>query len=206
MAFRGTDYAAETPAIAMKEFERYRDLAEAQLADHADVLANESTADVYRIMMGKWHLPFERLHAIARAGASKNPRDLGVFEELAGAALPKWGGDTRQFDAVVREAMRRVDGYDGMALYAFLYDDYSSAFQGAMFSTSEVDWPTMRKGFRDYLNRYPDTYILNRFALQACLAEDKPTTLELLDKIGARPSQRAWGKRLDACRRWARSP
>jgi hypothetical protein len=206
MAFRGTDYAANTPAAAMKEFERYLALAEAQLTEHADLLKDDSTADVYLAMFGRWNLPFERLHAIALDSLKRNPRDVGAFDELAMASLPRWGGSDAQFDAVVREAAQRVDGYGGMALYAFLYDDYSSMFEGNMFGASDVDWPTMRQGFRDYLDRHPDAYILNRFALQACLAEDKPTAQELLARIGAKPSRRAWGNRLDACRRWARSP
>ena len=203
---RGTDYVSKTPAAAMQQFEHYLGLAEGQLAEHADVLRNESTTYVYQAMFGRWHLPFDRVHAIVLDGLKTNRRDLGGYEELAMAALPRYGGSTELFDAVVREAIRRIDGYDGMALYAFLYDDDAGMFDGALFSDSDVDWPTMRQGFRDYLARYPDAYLLNRFALQACLAEDKPTTLELLEQIGAKPSQRAWGKRFDTCRHWARSP
>jgi hypothetical protein len=92
------------------------------------------------------------------------------------------------------------------ASYAYLYDGDSDSFEGEMFEVSNVDWPTLRQGFKDYLDRYPNAYLLNRFARDACLAQDKPTTLQLLDRIGAKPSEQAWGNRLDTCRRWARSP
>ena len=206
LALRGTDYVSKTPTAAMDQFQHYLALAEAQLADHADVLKGESTTYVYQAMFGRWHLPFNRVHAIVADGLKTNPRDLGGYEELAVAALPRFGGSTQRFDGVVREAVGQVGGYDGMALYAFLYDDYAGMFEGGLFGATEVDWPTMRQGFRDYLARYPGAYLLNRFALQACAAEDKATTLEVLERIGAKPSQRAWGSRLDACRRWARSP
>ena len=202
---RGKDYASKTPKAAMEAFEHYLGLAETQLAQHADVLKNESTTYVYRIMFARWHLPYEQIHQIAMDGLSGNRRDLGVFEELAYSSLPRWGGSAERFDDVVHEAVRKVDGYPGMALYAHLYDEDSQSFEGELFEVSNADWPTMRQGFRDYLERYPNAYVLNRFALQACMAQDKPTTLQLLDRIGASPSEKAWGNRLDACRRWARS-
>ncbi len=206
MNLRGHEYAYETPPAAMKAFQHYLGLAEAQLADHADLLKNESTADLYRVMFARWHMPYEDIHTIAMQGIAKNRRDVGIFEELALSGLPRWGGSAERFDEIVHEAVRKVDGYPGMALYAWLYDDDSQLFQGEMFRTSNVDWPTLRQGFRDYLARYPNAYLLNRFALQACLAQDKPTTLELLERIGAKPSERAWDNRLDTCRSWARSP
>jgi hypothetical protein len=197
---------SKTPLAALDEFEHYLGLAEAQLAAHDTILEGESTTHTYQAMFGHWQLPFDRLHAIVLAGFKVNPRDLGGFEELSTASVPRFGGSPEQFDAVVREAARLADGYDAMAVYASLYDSNSGMFEGDIFSTSNVDWPTMRKGFDDYLKRYPQGYPLNRFALQACAAQDKPTTLALLDRIGPKPSTRAWGTRLESCRRWARSP
>ena len=206
LRLRGGDYASKTPAAAMQAFDHYLGLAEAQLADHADLLRNESTTYLYRVMFARWHLPYEDIHTIAMEGLGKNRRDLAIFEELAYSALPRWRGSAQRFDEVVHEAVRKVDGYPGMALYAWLYDADSYSFEGEMFDVSDVDWPTLRQGFRDYLGRYPNAWVLNRFARQACLAQDKPTTRQLLDQIGAAPLERAWDDRLDACRRWARSP
>lgn len=206
-SFRGGDYSNKVSAPAMREFERYIKLELAQLTSHADVLKDESTADVYLMMVGRnqgWS--FERLHALALDTLARNSADEGGFLELAMASLPKWGGTPRQFDLVVHEATRRVMPEAGMAMYAYFYDDSSSGFQGELFSASDVDWATMRRGFRDWMAHWPSEYMLNRFALDACRAEDKPTTVEILDRIGSKPLERAWGNRFEACRRWARSP
>ena len=203
---RGGDVVDKTPAAAMAPFDRYLALAETQLADHAELLRNESTTYVYLALFARWHRPFEDVQSIVRAGLKTNRNDIGGYVELASAALPRWGGDYPLFDAVAREAAARVGGYDGQAVVAILYDDKVAQFDGAIFGDSQVDWPTLRQGYRDDLARYPNFYMLNRFARMACLAEDKPTTLRLLDQIGPKPSQNAWGQRFDACRRWALSP
>ncbi len=206
-SFRGDDYASKVPAAAMGEYQRYIKLALEQLTTHAELLKGESTASTYLAMIGRnlgWN--YETLHALALEALARNPADEGAFQELANASVPKWGGNARRFDAVVREATRRVLPDAGMAMYAFLYDDAAEAFDGELFSASDVDWPTMRRGFNDWLARWPSEYMLNRFALDACRAQDKPTTVELLDRVGAKPLARAWGNRFEACRRWARSP
>ncbi|MEO5685919.1 MAG: hypothetical protein ABIR54_01040 [Burkholderiaceae bacterium] len=206
-ALRGGAYSRQVPAAAMREFERYLQLALDQLDSHADLLKDESTADVYMMMFGRWQgWKFDRLHALALDTLARNASDGAGFAELATASLPKWGGNPHRVDEVVREATRRIKPAAGMATYAYLYDDFESEFDGELFSASEVDWPTMKRGFRDRMTRFPSQYALNRFALEACLAQDRATTVELLDQIGPKPLQRAWGNRFESCRRWARSP
>jgi hypothetical protein len=206
-SFRGGDYADRVPPQAWKEFKRYIALARAQLDEHAELLKDESTADVYMMMVGRSdNLSFAQLHALAVDTVKRNPVDDGGFTELAVAALPKWGGNARLFDKVAREANQRLMPHAGQAMYAFIYDDNASGFQGELFQRSEVDWPTMRQGFRDWLAHYPSAYMLNRFALQACHAQDRPTTLDLLDRIGNKPMDRAWHNEFEGCRRWAKEP
>ena len=206
-SFRGSDYAAKVPEAAMREFRRYMQRELDQLTTHADVLKEESTADVYLMMVGRnlsWD--FERLHALALDTLARNPADIGGFLELATVSLPKWGGDPQQFDQVVREATKRVQPASGMALYAFFYDNFAGQFEEELFTSSEVHWPTMKRGFNDWMARHPDEYMLNRFALEACRAQDRATTVAVLDRIGTKPLQRAWGNAFEACRRWARTP
>lgn len=205
--FRGGDYADRVPPPAWKEFKRYIALEREQLDRNAALLKNESTADVYKMMVGRNDdFSFEEMHALALDTLARNPADDGGFTELAVAALPKWGGSPKLFDAVAREAARRLMPGTGMAMYAFLYDDNATGFDGELFEKSDVDWPTMRQGFRDWLAHYPNAYMLNRFARDACHAQDKATTREVLDQIGDKPQNRAWGNQFESCRRWARAP
>jgi hypothetical protein len=206
-SFRGNDYADRVPPPAWKEFKRYIALEREQLDKNAALLKNESTADVYKMMAGRNDgFSFEEMHALALDTLARNPVDDGGFTELATSALPKWGGSRQQFEAVAREAARRVMPGAGMAMYAYLYDDNANGFEGELFEKSDVDWPTMRQGFRDWLARYPNAYFLNRFARDACHAQDRATTREVLDQIGDKPLNRAWGNQFESCRRWARGP
>jgi len=206
-SFRGGDYADRVPPQAFKEFKRYIAMAREQLDKNAELLKNESTADVYMMMVGRSDgASFEALHKLALDTVRRNPVDDGGFTELATSALPKWGGSARLFEAVAREANRTLKPDAGLAMYAFLYDGNAHGFEGDLFERSEVDWPAMRQGFRDWLAHYPNAYMLNRFALEACHAQDKGTTREILDRIGDKPMNRAWGNQFESCRRWAREP
>jgi hypothetical protein len=206
-SFRGGDYADRVPPQAWKEFKRYIALAREQLNRNTELLKNESTADVYMMMVGRGDdMSFVALHALALDTIRRNPVDDGGFTELAISALPKWGGNARLFEAVAREANEQLMPHAGLAMYAFIYDDNASGFQGELFERSEVDWPAMRQGFRDWLAHYPNAYMLNRFARDACHAQDKPTTREILDRIGDKPMNRAWDNQFESCRRWAYAP
>lgn len=206
-SFRGGDWASKVPEPAMREFKRIMQLEADQLASHADVLKEESTAAVYQQMVGRnlgWD--FEQLHALALDAVARNPVDDAGFLELSTASLPKWGGSPRRFDAVVHDMMKRVRPDAGMAMYAFYYDAFADDFPGELYASSDADWSVMKRGFRDWMARWPSEYMLNRFALQACLAQDRATTLELLARVGTNPQKRAWGNRFETCRRWARTP
>ena len=206
-SFRGGDWASKVPEPAMREFKRYMQMAADQLRSHADLLKQESTATVYLLGTGRnlgWD--FDRLHGLAVETLARNPVDDRGFVELATASLPKWGGSARQFDEVVYDAMKRVRPGSGMAMYASYYDDFANDFPGELSDSSEVNWSVMKRGFRDWMARWPSEYMLNRFALEACLAQDRATTLELLERIGTNPQKRAWGNRFETCRRWARTP
>ena len=206
-SFRGGDYVDRVRPAALKEFAHYIGLEREQLQSNAALLKDESTADLYTMMMGRsdnWS--FEEMHALALDTLARNRADVSGFTELAIAALPKWGGSRQRFDAVAREAARRVMPDAGMAMYAFLYDANANGFDGELFEKSDVDWPTMRQGFRDWLARYPSAYMLNRFARDACHAQDRATTRQVLDQIGDKPLDRAWGNQYEGCRRWARAP
>lgn len=65
----------------------------------------------------------------------------------------------------------------------------------------------MMAGFQDILGRYPHADNVNRFAYFACLAQDKPTMLDLLDRIGPEPVLGEWGENarrtFESCKRWA---
>lgn len=99
----------------------------------------------------------------------------------------------------------------GLAMYAHLYMTAAYEFEGGLFRETKVRWDRMKQGFEDLMARYPHPVHLNRYAMAACLAQDKPQTVKLLDDIGAAPLTRQWGggargQRLyESCKLWART-
>lgn len=208
---RGGGYANTVPPQAMAAFEREMRHAGGYVTAHWSVMRSESAAYVYALMVGRsagWTA--QQQWALARDGLDKDPDNDGIYQELLGSMLPEWGGSPERIDEVVREALTRTADRRGLMMYALLYQELVHRDGAAVFKQSGVDWPRMRQSYRDWLERYPDPAIVNRFALAACLAQDRDTLVELLSRVGGEPLLREWGRgtegtqRFDTCRRWAR--
>jgi hypothetical protein len=206
---RGGAYAGSVPPQAMAEFEKGIRAAVEHLTTHWNEVRSDPTAHVYLIMVGRsagWSA--NQLWAIARDGLDKNAEDVGIYEELMFSLLPEWGGTYQQVDQVVQEALARTSKTRGLELYAALYQHFAIHLSARLFKESLADWVRMKQGFRELLAKYPDPAIVNRFAMAACLAQDKDTLNELLDRIADKPLLREWGRGssqpYDTCRRWAR--
>jgi hypothetical protein len=209
---RGETYASRVLPQAWADFEKYLGMAADHLAAHSGIVMADSTANVYLLMIGRglgWS--GERLWAVAADGLQKAPDDDALYDELLTAALPKWGGSVQAIDAVVAEAVRRTQSQRGLEMYARLYGAVDGQIDGPLFTSTKADWPRMRQGFRDMLSRRTSMDWTNRFAYFACLAQDKASAVELLDKVGSTPVTRYWGgsngrQTFEVCTRWARSP
>ncbi|MFO1469351.1 MAG: hypothetical protein U1F35_23350 [Steroidobacteraceae bacterium] len=106
----------------------------------------------------------------------------------------------------IRKSSASAPAGDQDLIYYLYQQPLRDAFPtGADFiKASGVDWPRMRKGFRDRTGRYPASFwLLNQFAAYACLAGDRATYAEVRGKIGSHLFQEAWIDRFpaDACDR-----
>jgi len=140
-----------------------------------------------------------------REAAGKEPQFYWNSFAAARAALPKWGGNRELMDQVARLAAEFSSATDGDILYTRTYWYISNDLDKDLFSDTLVSWPRMRSGFRELLDRYPDSdRNLNFFAAFACRAGDRDTYLELMHAIGDdRILESAWKKDYtrDACNR-----
>jgi len=118
---------------------------------------------------------------------------------------PKWGGSAEALESFARRAVEQTKSTEGYGMYARIYwYAWQSQYGDSLFRRSDVDWPTLKKSFRDMLARYPDAWNINNFARFACLAEDKDTTAELIVKINGKPLPEAWhGDEYDECKAWS---
>ncbi len=210
--FRGGGYANQVTPQGWAEFKRYLTLAEDYLAAHSSVAMADSTTHLYLVMIERAAgRSFDAQWAIAQDSLRVDPDDEAIFAEMVTATLPKWGGNADQLERLARDALTRTQAKQGFEMYTRIYATAAYEYRAALFKDTRADWPTMRQGFRDMLSRYPDASNLNRFAFVSCLAQDKATTAELLDRIADKPIIYPWGggdgtRTYESCKRWARTP
>jgi hypothetical protein len=124
-----------------------------------------------------------------------------------GYYTPRWHGSAEEIEAFARNAVERTKEKEGAGMYARIYWAASqSLFQGRLFENSNVRWEIMRKGIDDVLQKYPDQWNINNFALFSCLAKDKEMTQKLISMIKGSPIKSGWlgnTKYYDYCNSWS---
>lgn len=210
---RGTGYANTVSPDAMKAFQAELRAAVDHLTAHAGVVLQHSSGHQLALMIGRsvgWSP--DRLLAIAEAGLQLAPDDDGLDSQMVFSLLPKWGGSAAAVDFYINRAAERAGPQRGPAVYAELYSEAAKdQFEHQLFADSGAQWPRMKDGWQQLLDRFPTAYNVNRFAYLACIARDRPTLVELLPRTGGeRFERRAWGanplRTAEGCRRWARQP
>ncbi len=207
--YRGGGYANTVPPKAWAEFEKYLRQAAEYLAANASTAFSDSSAHLALIAIGRgigWSA--DRVWSVAQDGLLRNPDDDELYFAALQSHLPKWGGTPVSLDRFIQDVVARTRKERGLELYARLYAEAARAqFEARIFSESAAQWPLMKQGYEDWVQRYPEPAKLNRFAYFACLAEDKATLLDLLEKIGSKPALDDWGRTplptLQTCKRWA---
>lgn len=209
-SYRGGGYARDVPPQAWKDFEEYLRRAATYLKDHADVAMTDSYAHLTLLHIGQglgWDA--SQMKAIMHDGLKRNPEDVMLYFAVLTTHLPKWGGDVKTLDKFIREVTEETRPLFGTGMYARLYSLASEdEFGHALFEASLADWPTMKKGYEDMHQRYPNSpQRRNGFAHMACLAKDKATLVALLAELGPNLDASAWGtngeRSLESCQRWA---
>lgn len=134
-----------------------------------------------------------------------DPGQYDIYFAASEMLLPQWGGNVDTLDQFADFAARYTMDQEGESLYARIYWNVAPYFRGELFRASRADWHRMRTGFRDIVKRYPDSWNLNSFAWFACVAGDRATLGELLDRIGEAVEPEIWQTRqyYMGCRRWA---
>ncbi|MDX8433156.1 DUF4034 domain-containing protein [Mesorhizobium abyssinicae] len=144
--------------------------------------------------------------ALASEALDAHPDYIPIYREIVRTNLPQWGG-TRQTLEFWIDRMAKASGTD--ASYARAYwgaaDDF---YRDVIFNDTDADWSRVRTGFRAIVHDYPTNWNINIFARLACLAQDKATTKELMERLGNAIDAEAWLYREmpASCREWASEP
>ena len=137
--------------------------------------------------------PPDALVALIGEGRSKFPSyfalDMSGLDYFAVGSGDKSIGpdEARRIEAFAATAAADVSA-DGDERYARLYWHAYAAFYGNdLFTRSMVSWPRMRNGMTEIVTHYPDAWNINNFAYLACLAGDRATTRNLMQRLPDRP-------------------
>lgn len=138
--------------------------------------------------------------------SAKYPDYTQIYFEYIDRGI-KCGGDAKTLARkVIDLAVDRSKATDGQSMYARLYWKMSSAHTGpGLFASDWIDWPRMKQGMDDILQRYPDPWNVNNFAFFACAAQDAEKTRELTARAAEHPVASAWpsAEAFSYCRDWA---
>lgn len=206
-SIRGSGYAKAVRPENWKPFFAYLMRARLYLEEHKNIAASDPH---WYELMAKIAYGLSWPDAEFSQLISEALRREPLFYQNYFAAIdyysPKWGGSAEAIETFARKAVRLTKATEGFGMYARVYWYASQTQYGRrLFSESQVDWPTMKKGIDDVLKSYPDAWNINNFAKFACQSNDKEKTAELIARIGESPLWDAWPKRsyFRRCKFWA---
>ena len=211
-AYRGTGYANTVSPAAWAGFQKYLELAAAQLQRSEPLAAKDSSWNEIMMEVGRglsWDR--SRLMAVFENGIAKNPDDDELYFKMQTALLPKWGGDLQAVDGLIELAVKNTREKRGMEMYSRLYAAVSyMEVKQALFTGTRASWTRMKAGFEDLLGHYPHVDNRNMYAYFACMAVDRPTLQAQLELIGDKFVPIFWGdnaeRTYETCKKMAQQP
>ncbi|MFZ6678233.1 DUF4034 domain-containing protein [Undibacterium sp. Tian12W] len=207
---RGSGFAGEVEEKNWKPFYAYVEKARVYLEAHKKIASKDPYW--YQQMEGiakyqSW--PENKMEAVIDEGLSKMPQFYPLYFDAIDYYAPKWGGNAHAIEKFARKALERTEAVEGYGMYARIYwYAAQTQYRNRLFTESQVDWTTMKKGIDDVLKKYPDAWNINHFAKFACDAKDKGKTAELIGMIKSDVLPGVWGSQFafEHCRRWSAIP
>lgn len=209
-AFRGVGYAATVKPESWAPFRRYVAMARDYLEKHKSIAAIDprwyETMLTVAIAEGWDRSEFDYL---LNEALIREPLFYQTYFIALEYLLPKWYGGLQEIEIFAQDAVKRTIKQEGRGMYARVYWFASQTqFKNDVFHNSLAVWHRMKEGFEDVISRYPDPWNLNNYAKFACLAQDKPKTVELLKRTESFVVPEAWSPRSlrEQCTKWAFQP
>jgi hypothetical protein len=206
-SFRGSGYAHTVRPEDWKPFREYTQKARSYLEEHKAVASKNPNWYVLMAIVGnRQSWPEERFAALVEEGLNREPFFYQLYFSALDYYTPKWGGSAAAVEQFAQDAVKRTRSVEGYGMYARIYWYASqSQYNVRLFTESQANWASMKRGIDDVLKKYPDNWNIQNFALFACLAEDKAKTAELFARIEGHPIMEAWGEtsNFNQCKAWA---
>ena len=205
---RGNGYARDVAPEAWKPYREYIEQARLYLMERKEALAGDPRwyAAMLRLATDQsW--PAEDFSALLQEATELHPYYYDIYYEAIRYFSPKWNGNAELLDQMARFAITMTQDGEGDAIYARIY--WSAAdvqFGHGIVARQPEVWATMRQGFSDMLNDFPDQWNIINFARYSCVAGDRQYAAKLFPAIDENLVDRAWGKYgpdYRQCREWA---
>lgn len=200
--FRGHGFAQDVAAQNQQMFHYYLTAASEIL--RADMTRAAARRYWYELDVGVQNDLAEDRDAMKEAygeGAALFPLDQRLHAQMLRTLMPRWGGSAEEIDDMISKAYAKTVNKAGIQVYARLYWLYAD-LEGEsvdIFTQSAADWQLMRNGFRDMLQKHPDSnFVLNGYARFACVAEDVEEYRKIRPRLDGHFSPTAWPPGLSA--------
>lgn len=204
---RGDGFSNTVSPQANEEFKRYLNMALEHVAKTERVALSDTTTHFYLVMIVRsLGQPFETQWALLQDAQRRNPAEEGLYWELVWSTLPKWRGDAEQLERLAQEAASHAAEGRKREMYSRIYMTAGFEYRAGLFKETHADWTKIKPGLIDMVTHFPDPENLNRVGYVACLAQDKQTTAEYIERSGDKPVLAEWYSTYAACKRWAQSP
>jgi Domain of unknown function (DUF4034) len=204
---RGTGYSNTVSETRARLFDERLEQAEAVLFDADAASANVHWyAVVLRLGMAQgWSRA--TVEEGFKRGVAVEPLYLYLYGTMALYLMPRWYGEAGDWERFADESTTRIGGREGSALYGHIAVHISQMYGAqAFFTENRVSWSRLKQGLLDREQLYGVTSrMLNTFCRLAGGAADRPTTRDLLARIGDAWDPDVWKERkyFDEYRTWA---
>ena len=202
---RGNGYANTVTADGWRLFNERLEKAETILIDSKPYASSNPLW--WRVKLevgGGLGLPIQDMLKEFEAGAAVEKYFYPAYTAMVTRLTPKWGGDWNLVDHFIKDAVKNTQDVEGYSMYARLYwsVDSCGCELSNLFRETQASWPDMKHGFEDLIRSYPHSaWIANKYAVYACMADDKDTFQAQRLRIGKMITPDAWPSNcsLDLC-------
>jgi hypothetical protein len=136
-----------------------------------------------------------KIRAVFNRGIERFPTYLPLYSGMLRVLMPRWLGSHDDVAQLITDVTRWNYHDQNLELYALLYWRYFLLEQDDLniFAHARASWTDMDMGFAALLDRHPRSdYLLNAYALMACVASDRERYAALRPQVQKRPSASAW--------------
>jgi hypothetical protein len=207
---RGSKYAREVTDEQWKSFNQHLDAAVNALLEAKDIRPMDPNWFSAMLSIGRgqnWDR--EDYMKVFNSGIQFEPTYGSIYYQTSITLLPRWGGDTGEWAAVLSEATDKQGTAEAYAVYHRTFSNMAYNMIEYKDLTPELrkDWPQIKRGYhaREKLYGLPNSDI-NTHAHMAYLMQDQDEARQAFNLIGTRADEDAWEgdmKLYERARAWA---